>query len=177
MTFEHAISSEPYHAAHREPFAPASLFALIVFLVPPFLVAFVSSQWTVTDAGSWYDTLEKPSWTPPGYAFGIAWTLLYLAIGIAAWLVWLTGNRVYSVAIPLAVWLIQLVLNLGWTFAFFNQESIVSGIFVIAALWLAIAATIVAFLPKSRPAAALLIPYLAWVTYAAALNIEIWRLN
>jgi translocator protein len=156
---------------------PQLLVALFVFLVPPFLVSAIGSQWTDTGAGSWYDGLQRPDWEPPGWAFGVVWSLLYLAMGIAAWLVWRAGGPTRSVTLPLAAWAVQLLLNLSWTFAFFRLESTGAGLVFIVLLWFAILATIVLFLAKSKLAAALIVPYLAWVTYAAALNLEIWRLN
>jgi tryptophan-rich sensory protein len=140
-------------------------------------VAFIGSQWTVTDAGSWYQSIEMPSWNPPGWVFGPVWTLLYIAMAVAAWLVWLKERDGRAVGVPLTVWAVQLLLNLSWTYVFFERQSIAGGVVVIALLWLAIVATIAVFRRCSRPAGWLLAPYLAWVTFAAALNVAIWRLN
>jgi tryptophan-rich sensory protein len=141
-------------------------------------VAFVGSQWTAPNVDSdWYRELAKPSWQPPSWAFAPVWTALYLAMGVAAWRVWLTNRKAGGVAVPLVLWTTQLGLNLAWTYAFFERRSPVSGVVVIVALWLAIVATIVAFAPKSRLAALLMSPYLAWVTFAMALNISIWQMN
>ena len=151
---------------------------LALFLIPPFLVAFVGSQWTSPNVDSeWYRELSKPSWQPPSWVFAPVWTTLYFLMAVAAWRVWLSARDVAVLALPLGLWAVQLVFNLGWTYAFFEQRSPISGLFVIVALWLLVAATIAAFFVRSRLAAGLLLPYIAWVTFATALNISIWQMN
>jgi tryptophan-rich sensory protein len=103
--------------------------------------------------------------------------VLYLAMGVAAWRVWLTKQKDGGQTLPLSLWAVQLALNLGWTFAFFEKRSPLAGLLVIIPLWLTIAATIVAFAPKSKLAALLMSPYLAWVSFATALNAIIWAMN
>jgi translocator protein len=142
--------------------------ALAISLGLVLVVAGAGASVTNTDPGSWYDSLEQPSWNPPDWLFGPAWTLLYALMAIAAWRVWVTGERA-----ALNAYGAQLALNLSWTLVFFGTESASGGVVVIVALWIAIVVTIRAFWPVDRVAAWLLVPYLAWVTYAAALNVAI----
>jgi translocator protein len=126
--------------------------------------------------GEWYATLNKPSWNPPGWIFGPVWSALYSLMAVSAWLVWKRGGFVAQRR-PLALFLTQLVLNTAWTPLFFGLHRPGIAFVEIVLLWLAIAATLVAFRPVSRVAAWLLAPYLAWVSFAAALNFTLWRLN
>ena len=126
--------------------------------------------------GEWYTTLKKPSWNPPGWIFGPVWSALYSMMAVAAWLVWKRGGFAAQRR-PLALFLAQLVLNAAWTPLFFGLHWPSIAFAEITLLWLAIAATLAAFRPVSRIAAWLLAPYLAWVSFAAALNFTLWRLN
>ena len=133
----------------------------------------------VTDRGfmSWYAAIEKPGFTPPSWVFGPVWTILYLLMGVAAFLVWRRGldRRVARVAL---VWfLVQLVLNASWTPVFFGLHRIGLALLVILLLWAAIVVTLYHFLRVSRVAGLLLVPYLLWVSFAAVLNASIWHLN
>jgi tryptophan-rich sensory protein len=126
--------------------------------------------------GEWYARLAKPSWNPPGWLFGPVWTLLYAMMAVAAWMIWRRGGwRAQRLA--LGLFLTQLGLNALWTPLFFGQHRPDLALIDIAALWLAIVATLVAFARVHRPAAALLVPYLAWVSFATFLNFTLWRLN
>ena len=127
--------------------------------------------------GAWYDALAKPTWTPPDWVFPVVWTTLYAMMGTAAWLVWRASRTEGGGAYPLTLFLIQLVLNAAWTPFFFAAHELLVALIVILALWIAIAMTISAFRKVSKLAAVLLVPYLAWVTLATALNHAIWRLN
>jgi len=129
----------------------------------------------VTDAG-FYRELTRPSWAPPGWLFGPVWVALYTLMGVAAWLVWRTGpgsDRRHA----LVAFGVQLALNAAWTPVFFGLRSIGGGLIVIAALDLAILATIILFGRKSQRAAWMLVPYAAWVGFATALNARLWQLN
>ncbi len=124
----------------------------------------------------WYATLDKPSWTPPPWVFGPVWTTLYALMGTAAWMVWMrTGQRVDAAAIRL--FLAQLTLNFAWSFLFFGLQQPGLALVEILVLWVFIALTILLFSRQSTVAAALLVPYLLWVTYATALNAAIVRAN
>jgi translocator protein len=128
---------------------------------------------TMQSVVEWYPTLNKPSWTPPNWLFGPMWTVLYIMMAVAAWLVWRAGRAQTALILFFA----QLLLNLAWSFLFFGAQSPVLGLIDIAILWLAIAATIFAFSMRSRLAAFLMVPYISWVSLAAALNASIVILN
>ncbi len=125
--------------------------------------------------GGWYDTLRRPALTPPGWVFPVVWNVLYLLMGLAAWLVW--RRRADGRTAALTLFVVQLVLNAAWSVLFFGLHSPGAALIEIVALWLAIAATVVAFLRVSRPAGVLMLPYLAWVSFAIYLNAAIWALN
>ena len=132
---------------------------------------------TQTSVTTWYPTLVKPSFTPPGLVFAPVWTVLYALMGIAAFLVWRRGLRRTRVRRALTAFGVQLLLNAGWSFAFFGARSPALGLVVILGLWGLLAWTMDRFF-RVRPVAGwLLVPYLAWVTYALALNAAIWGLN
>jgi benzodiazapine receptor len=126
--------------------------------------------------GEWYAALRKPSWNPPGWVFGPVWTALYTMMAVAAWLVWRQGGWARQRK-PLLLFLAQLALNAAWTPLFFGLKHPGLALAEILLLWLAIAATLASFRPVSRPAARLLAPYLAWVSFAAVLNFTLWKLN
>ena len=134
--------------------------------------------WLFTSASvdTWYAGLRKPSINPPDWVFGPVWIALYIAMALAAWLVWRQHHRA-AVGGAILLYAIQLVLNVGWTAAFFGMRSTLAGLVVIGALWIAILATIIAFSHISASAFLLMIPYLLWVSFAALLNYRIWQLN
>ena len=123
--------------------------------------------------GAWYAGLHKPAWNPPNRLFAPVWTLLYAVMAVAAWLVW----RDVGLSREVALFVVQLALNAAWTWLFFGLKRPGLAFADIVALWLAILATLVAFWSVRPLAALLLVPYLAWVTFAAALNGALWRLN
>lgn len=123
----------------------------------------------------WFQGLELPWFYPPTIAFPVVWTLLFTLLGIALWLVWRSNSADRRLAIGLFA--LQMVFNVAWTPSFFGLENPLLGLGVISVLWVLIVATIAVFRRVDRRAAALLVPYLAWVTFAAVLNFEIWRLN
>lgn len=125
---------------------------------------------------AWYASLAKPSWTPPGVVFAPVWTALYAAMAVAAWRVWRRGGWQARRG-ALALFLGQLVLNFAWSFIFFGAQRIGWALVEIVVLWLLIALTMRRFAAVDRPAAWLLAPYLAWVTFAALLNGAIYRLQ
>jgi translocator protein len=127
-------------------------------------------------AGAFYGALVQPAWAPPGWLFGPVWSVLYLLMGIAAWLVWRRQGfgRAKS---ALLVFVVQLSANGLWTWLFFvwHQGALALGEIVL--LWVLIAASITLFWRVSRLSAVLLFPYLAWVSFASALTLSLWRLN
>ena len=127
---------------------------------------------------TWFQTLVKPTWNPPGWLFGPVWTLLYISIGISVWLVRRelnTSKATLNYAMRL-FWL-QLLLNLVWTPVFFGLHSPFVAFIVICMLWITVLLTVTAFSRISLKAAYLLIPYLAWISFALILNGTIWLLN
>lgn len=145
---------------------------LPLFLAAVVVVALIGTSAT-GDAGAFYRALERPVWAPPSWLFGPAWTVLYVMIAVAGWLVYSKAGWDRA----LGVYGIQLVLNAAWTPLFFGADQFGLAFAEIVLLWLAIVATIVLFRRISRPAALLLLPYLAWVTYAGALNFAVWQMN
>jgi tryptophan-rich sensory protein len=149
---------------------------LIVSMGICLLVGVAGSLATATSVREWYPELEKPGWTPPGAVFGPVWTLLYLLMGVSAWLVWREdGGSARRNA--LRIFVLQLVLNGAWSFLFFGLRSPGWAALEIVLLWGSIVATVVAFSGVRRLAAGLLLPYLLWVSFATALNLTIWNLN
>jgi len=146
---------------------------LVLALGICFGVAALGSLATLPEIPGWYARLRKPAWTPPNWLFGPMWTTLYAVMAVAAWLVW------KRVGWSDALWLFagQLALNLAWSFIFFKFHEPGWAALDIVLLWLAIAVTIFKFADVSIVAAYLLVPYLLWVTYAAALNVAVWRMN
>ena len=126
--------------------------------------------------GPWYDRLDKPSWTPPDWLFPVAWTLLYIAIGVAPWLVW-RELGLAAAALPLGVWAAQLVLNAAWSWLFFGLNRIGWALAEMALLIGLVVLCTRAFGNVTRPAGWLMAPYLAWLAFAFALNFSIWALN
>lgn len=150
--------------------------ALILLLALCFGVAGLGGYWTSSTVGTWYQTLRKPSWTPPGWIFGPVWTLLYAMMAVAAWLIWLRRSE-SGTTLALTLFAIQLAFNLAWSGLFFALKSPAAGLADILLLWLAILATLLAFWRISTPAGLLLLPYLLWVSFATALNFALWRMN
>ena len=132
---------------------------------------------TQSSVNTWYPALTKPFFTPPDWLFAPVWITLYALMGVAAWLVWRQGGQRPVVRTALGWFALQLVLNGAWSFAFFGAQSPGGGLAVIALLWAALVVTTQRFFQLHRGAGGLLVPYLAWVTYAAALNAAIWWLN
>jgi tryptophan-rich sensory protein len=139
-------------------------------------VGLLAAWATQTSVTTWYPTLAKPVFTPPDWLFAPVWTILYAAMGVAAALIWRAG-RTSAVRRALVLFGVQLLLNGGWSFAFFWARSPGIGLLVIVLLWGVLAATLRAFFRLRTVAGWLLVPYLAWVTYALALNLGIWVLN
>ncbi len=151
----------------------SSWLALLGFIAACFLAAMTGAFFR---PGDWYERLKKPSWRPPNRLFGPVWTVLYVMIAVSGWLVWREAGFA-GAALPQSVYGLQLILNAAWTPLFFGLHRPDLGFVDIALVWLSVVATIVLFVPIHVGAALLLMPYLAWVTFAAALNFAVWRLN
>ena len=156
--------------------AARNIMSLIFYIVVCFAVAAIGSLVTFPAVTDWYAGIKKPSWTPPGWLFGPVWTVLYLSMAVAAWLVWQRAGFSGAV-LPLSIFAIQLVLNLAWSLIFFGKHNIGLAFVDIVLLWFAIVATIITFGRVNMLASWLLTPYLAWVSFASALNLTIWNLN
>lgn len=155
--------------------ARAAALGLAGWFALCFTMAAIGARASI-EAGSFYGALVRPSWAPPAWLFGPAWTLLYTLMAIAAWLVWRragfgAGRR------ALTLFVLQLVPNTAWSWLFFAMHSGLWSFIDISLLWLLIVATAVAFRRLDPRAALLLMPYLAWVSFALALNAAVWRLN
>lgn len=148
-------------------------FACFILIV--FASAGLGGWFTSLGVGDWYQSLHKPAWTPPGWLFGPVWTVLYVLIAISGALIWQQPSALRRKA--LGAWIVQMVFNVLWSACFFSLKQPGLAVLDIAALWLAILATMIWSKPLSAPACWLLLPYLGWVSFAAALNIAIWRLN
>ncbi len=149
---------------------------LLGFVILAFSAPAISALLSMSGPDAWYADLNKPLFNPPGWVFGPVWTILYLTMGVAAWLVWRNGNAA-SLVWPLGLFLVQLILNALWTPLFFGMHRPGLALIDIAALGVAIGATTVAFYSSSKTAAALFIPYWLWVSFATVLNASIWWLN
>ncbi len=150
---------------------------LIIALIVPQLFAIIGSLFTQTGVNSWYNLIEKPGFNPPNWVFGPVWTLLYILMGISAFLIWRRGLEKKEVRFALMIFIFQLTLNLFWSFIFFGLQNPGIALTEIISLWFAILATILAFYQINKVAAFLLIPYILWVSFAAFLNYSIWNLN
>jgi len=153
------------------------LLKLVASIAVSLSAGAIGSVFTAPAISTWYTTLTKPSFTPPGWLFGPAWTTLYVLMGLSAFLVWRKGTGRPDVRQALTFFLAQLVLNALWSVAFFGLHSPLYGLIVILALWVVLFCTLTRFFRLSRAAGWLLVPYLAWVSFAAVLNFSIWKLN
>ena len=150
-----------------------SAAALATSLAAVAAAAGIGGAGTVAGVRTWYPSLDRPSWRPPDEAFGPVWTALYAGNAVSAWLVWRAGPREARPALTL--YGAQLALNAAWPLLFFGLKRPGLALVEIALLWVAIVTTVAAFARRHRVAALLLVPYLAWVTLAMALNVDLWR--
>lgn len=147
--------------------------AVCIFLCVAF--GLLSGFSTVESINNWYRFINKPSWNPPNWLFGPVWTLLYIMMGIAVALIWHSSDQNKKTAI--GIFIIQFVLNLAWSFIFFNMQKVGWAFAEIVIMLLFIALTILLFYRINKTAAWLMLPYLCWVSFATVLNGTIWYLN
>lgn len=150
-----------------------SWWTLLPFLAAVFAAA---STGAIFKPGAWYRALRKPVFTPPNWVFPAAWSVMYIMIAVSAWLVWETaqpGARLW----PMAVFGLHLVLNAAWSWIFFGLRRMDWALAEVAALWLSLVAMIAVFWPINPLSGLLLLPYLAWASFAGVLNATILRLN
>jgi tryptophan-rich sensory protein len=163
---------------HRIPqtYSAASIGGLVLSALVCFGVSALGGAITAGPVKSWYPDLAKPALTPPDIAFPIVWTLLFALMALAAWRVWRAAGLTRARG-ALALFGLQLALNLGWSALFFGLQQPGWALAELALLWLSIVACMAAFTRHDRVAALLLAPYLLWVGFAAYLNAAIWLLN
>jgi translocator protein len=154
-------------------FTGRSMLLLLVAMLPSMLASVAGSLLTAPALVGWYPTLEKPFFTPPNIVFPLVWTFLYALMALSFWRILRARPEAGPKASAIVVFLIQIALNIGWSWAFFARRSPYSGLVVIGLLFVAIALTMREFRKIDRPAAFSLTPYLIWVGYAALLNAAI----
>ena len=150
---------------------------LIVSIVVCQIAGGAGSVFTAPSISTWYITLRKPAFTPPNWVFAPVWITLFVLMGVSVFLVWRRGLRGSEPKRALALFAVQLILNVLWSAVFFGLKSPLGGLVAIITLWLAILLTIIYFMKVSRTAGLLLIPYIAWVSVATALNSSILIMN
>lgn len=152
-----------------------NIYKLIISIIIPQLAGGIGALFTTKSVGTWYKTLKRGAVNPPDWVFGPVWTILFLMMGIALFLIW----KKDAPGKNLAFWIfgIQLALNVLWSILFFGLHRPDLAFAEIIILWLGIAINIFVFYGISKPAGILLVPYLAWVSFAIYLNYSIWRLN
>jgi tryptophan-rich sensory protein len=145
----------------------------VLFLIFLATCLAAGSTGAIFQPGDWYKSLDKPRWTPPDWAFPLAWSILYLCIAAAA----ARAAPIEGSAYAMATFALQIALNTLWTPVFFGLRKMGGGMLVIVGLWVAVAATMVLFFQLDTIAGLLFVPYLGWVSIAAALNFSVWRRN
>lgn len=160
-------------SVNQDTIKKMKIAGLLIWIVICFVPALIGSQF---GPGDWYEALSKPEWNPPNWIFGPVWTVLYLLMGISVWIIW--KNYGFKLAtIPIAYFIAQLVLNALWSWFFFGMHNIGLALVDIVLLWVLILIIMIMFWRLSTLAGALLLPYIAWVSFAAVLNYYIWNLN
>ncbi|MDD3531182.1 MAG: tryptophan-rich sensory protein [Candidatus Pacebacteria bacterium] len=150
---------------------------LIISVAVSELAGVIGTVFTVSSIPTWYAALTKPVLNPPAWVFGPVWTLLYALMGVALFLVWKNGFDRRGVKIAVGIFACQLILNTLWSIIFFGLHALGTAFVEIIFLWFSIVATIWTFAKVSQPAAWLLVPYIAWVSFASYLNYALWALN
>jgi len=150
---------------------------LVISIIICLAAGFIGSLFTTTGPDSWYSSINKPSFNPPGWLFGPVWTFLFILMGISLFLILKQGFSNPAAKTALLIFAAQFILNILWSALFFGMQSPLAAFIEIVILWIFILWTIIAFYPISRPAAYLLIPYILWVSFAAILNFSIYMLN
>jgi translocator protein len=146
------------------------VFLFIVSIAVCQLAGLIGSVFTAPNIKTWYAGLNKPFFTPPNWVFAPVWTTLFIMMGISLFLIWRKGLREKNIREAFIMFMVQLILNAGWSIVFFGTHSILGGFLVISALCIAILFTAALFYAVSRAASILLLPYLLWVSFASVLN-------
>ncbi|PIP60247.1 TspO protein [Candidatus Uhrbacteria bacterium CG22_combo_CG10-13_8_21_14_all_47_17] len=151
-------------------------FKLIIAIVVSELAGIIGSLFTAPSIAGWYSTLVKPALNPPAWVFAPVWTTLFAMMGVALFLIWKNQTTIKK-NMAYRFFFAQLILNTLWSIIFFSQHNIGGALIEIIVLWLAILAAIIFFYKISKTAAWLLVPYIAWVSFAMYLNYALWALN
>lgn len=149
---------------------------LLICIAIPLVSGSLSGLAIADHISSWYSTLNKPSFNPPNYLFGPVWSVLYILMGIGLYLILQTPKSAMRTK-SIMLFAVQLILNLSWSFIFFNAQSPFAALIIIGILWIAILMMMIYFHTLSPIASYLQIPYLLWVSFATVLNAAIWILN
>ena len=158
------------------PNATRQALVLLAFVTVCLVIGAVGGAVTATAVGTWYQQLRKPSFNPPDRVFAPVWTALYVAMAVAAWNVW-RRRGLQGMRLAMSLFTLQLALNLAWPILFFGMRQIGLALIEIALLLAAVVGTALAFRRSDEVAALLLVPYVAWVSFATLLNFAIWRFN
>lgn len=150
---------------------------LLISIIICQAVGFIGSLFTTPNIPTWYATLKKPGFAPPNWLFAPVWTILFLLMGIAFYLVWRQGWNNPPVKSAMIIFIVHFVVNILWSAVFFGLKSPLAGFFVIVTLWFLILLTIIYFTNVSKIAGILFIPYLLWVSFASVLNFMLYKIN
>lgn len=154
-----------------------SIVKFIIAIGIPLLTGAISGLFTAQSVAGWYATIIKPSFNPPNWVFGTVWTILYIMMGIAFFLVWKSNDYAAIKRTAIIFYFIQLTLNFLWSFIFFYSHQPGWALIDIICLWLMILITMLYFGNINSIAGWLMLPYICWVSFASALNYAIWKLN
>jgi translocator protein len=155
----------------------ANVFRFFVSIAISLAAGLVGSFFTTPNIQPWYSTLNKPFFSPPNYLFAPVWTILYILMGIAFFLIWKDTKKEKIREKGIEYYFAQLFLNIIWSVAFFGYHSPIAGLIVIIVLWILIFQTIRTFAKVDKTASYLLYPYIAWVSFASILNLAVVLLN
>jgi tryptophan-rich sensory protein len=150
---------------------------LVVSIILPLAVGAVAGMFTASEINGWFQTINKPTWQPPNWVFGPVWTVLYVMMGVAFYLIWNKEAPKTTKRLAMTLWIIQLVFNFLWSFIFFKKHQLDWALGEILVLWFFILLTILFFARISKLAAWLMVPYISWVTFASLLTFYIYDLN
>jgi len=153
------------------------IIPLIVSILTCQLAGIIGAVFTISAIPLWYNNLTKPSFNPPSWIFSPVWTMLYIMMGIALFIVWTTKSKSKEKTEAILIFFLQLSLNALWSPIFFGAQSPFMGLIIIILLWITILITIIKFFKVSKVAGGLLVPYFLWVSFATILNFSIWQLN
>ncbi|MEX2381759.1 MAG: TspO/MBR family protein [Opitutales bacterium] len=161
-------------SSHSKPYGFRSqILGLVGWLLVSFGVAWFGSRF---EQGAWYQELNTAPWTPPGWVFGVAWSILYILMAVAAWLIWRRGGLAAN-SKALGAYGVQMLFNALWSWLFFGLQKPGFALLDLSLLLVALTTTLFLFWRKSLFAGLLLIPYYLWILYALSLNIWIWVYN